>query len=95
MLVEFHTHLSEWLQLPMGVATLNRGLYGNYLNYFVFPEDYSGVIIILQSFYLERKKKKKNETRMEGGKNGKKEGRVDRRTGGEKIRLFHLIKVEI
>lgn len=60
MLVEFHTHLSEGLQLPMGVATLNRGLYGNYLNYFVLPEDYSsGVIIILQSSYLERKKKKK------------------------------------
>lgn len=74
MLVEFHTHLSEWVQLPMGVATLNRGLYGNYLNYFVLPKDYSsGVIIILQSFYLERKKKKKRNE--DGRREERKEGR--------------------
>lgn len=72
MLVEFHTHLSEWVQLPMQVATLNRGLYGNYLNYFVLPEDYSsGVIIMVQSFYTERKK---NERKMEGRKERRMEG---------------------
>lgn len=95
MLVEFHTHLSEWVQLPMGVATLNRGLYGNDLNYFVLPEDYSsGVIIILQSFYPKEKRKKKNERRMDGRKEGRMEGWKEEREG-ENIRLFQLIKVEI
>ena len=60
----------------MGVVTLSSGLYRNYLNCFILPEDYSsGVIIILQSFYTKRKERRREEGREEEREEGKKERR--------------------
>lgn len=52
MLLEFHTHPSEWGHLSMRAAAIKRDPYANHLNYLVFLKSIlNTIIVILQSFY--------------------------------------------